>query len=154
MKNEGIVVDFQQVQRKKLRENPTTSIAVRQCLIHTYESITPFGLQSFFIHNKNIVLLQWKKLLNPTLTSLEEVAWALFIQKTGDPTQGGANPKETNPCSWRRFNQCWSEAELILPVNWGDDWADTSTHILTHQSTELPGEPTHVEERERGRKSA
>ena len=94
-------------------------------------------------------VLQQKWLLNPTLTSLEEATWALFIQKIGDPAQGGANSKETNHCSWRRVNQCWSEAKLSLPINLGADWADTSTHRLTHQSTELPGEPTRVEERER-----
>ena len=62
---------------------------------------------------------------------------------------GGTNPKETDHCSWGRVHQCLSEAELSLLVNRGADWADTSTHKPTHQSTEHPGESTRVEERER-----
>ena len=45
------------VQMQKLRGKPATSIAARQCLFHTHESITPFSLQSFFI--PTMKRLQW-----------------------------------------------------------------------------------------------
>ena len=81
----------------KLREKLETSIAVRQWLIHTHERITPFGLQSFFIPTTKILQQYYNSNpFNPTLTSLEEAACALFIQKIGDPAPGSTNPKETN----------------------------------------------------------
>ena len=43
------IIQAKKVQMQKLREKPATSIATRQCLFHTHESITPFSLQSFFI---------------------------------------------------------------------------------------------------------
>ena len=78
------------VQMHKLREKPAISIAVRQCLIHTYESITPFGLQSLFLSTiKRLQQYYNSKPFNPTLTSLEEVAALGYIQKLGDLAQGG-----------------------------------------------------------------
>ena len=80
---------------QKLREKPTASIAARQCLFHTHERITPFGLQSFFIPTIKI-LQQYYNInpFNPLLTSLEEEMATLFIAKTGNLAQGGAIPKE------------------------------------------------------------
>ena len=76
----------ERVQMQKLREKPATSVAVRQCLIHTHESITPFGLGSFFIPTiKRLQQYYNRKPFNPTLTSLEEAAVLGYIQKLGDP---------------------------------------------------------------------
>ena len=70
------------VQMHKLREKLATSIAARQCLIHTHEIITPFGLQSLFISTiKRLQQYYNSKPFNPTLTSLEEEMAALFIAK-------------------------------------------------------------------------
>ena len=72
-----------------------TSIVARQCLIHTHESITPFGLQIFFIPTIKILLQYYNSNpFNPTLTSLEEEMVALFIAKIGNLAQGGTIPKE------------------------------------------------------------
>ena len=88
------------VQMQKLRENPTTPIVVRQCLIHTHDIITPFSLQIFFIPTiKRLQQYYNSKPFNPTLTSLEEATCALFIQKIGDPAQGGTNPKDIDKIS-------------------------------------------------------
>ena len=79
------------VQMQKLREKPTTSIVVRQCLIHTYESITPFGLQSFFISTiKRLQQYYNSKPFNPTLTILEEEAYTLIYTKNRRSSPGGA----------------------------------------------------------------
>ena len=43
------------VQMQKLRGKPTTSIAARQCLFHTHETIKPFTLQRFFIPTMKIL---------------------------------------------------------------------------------------------------
>ena len=56
---------------------------------------------------------------------------------------------ESSEINWWRVHQCITEDVLILLVNRGLDWADTSTHTLPPQSTEHPGESTRVEERER-----
>ena len=78
------------VQMHKLREKPQTSIAVRQCLIHTHESITPFGLQSFFISAIKILQQYYNSNpFNPTLTSLEEEAYAWIYTKTRRSNPGG-----------------------------------------------------------------
>ena len=78
------------VQMQKLREKPATSMAVRQCLIHTYESITPFGLQNFIISTiKRLQQYYNSKPFNPNLTLLEEAAVLGYIQKPEDPTQWG-----------------------------------------------------------------
>ena len=78
------------VQMQKLREKLATSIAVRQCLIHTHESITPFGLQSFFIPTIKILQQYYnRKPFNPTLTSLEEEAYAWIYTKTRRSILGG-----------------------------------------------------------------
>ena len=123
--------------------------------IHTNTCTTRYILQRFFIHNKNISVLEWQQLLNPTLTILEEVAWALFIQKIGDSAQGGCKSQGDRPLQLKESPLMsiwsWTGLPLSLLANRGVDWADTSTHRLTHQSTELPGEPTRVEERERER---
>ena len=82
------------VQMQNLREKLATSIAVRQWLIHTYESITPFGLGSFFIRTIKILQQYYNiKPFNPALTSLEEAVVLGYIQKLGDPAQRGANPR-------------------------------------------------------------
>ena len=77
------------VQMQKLREKSATSIAIRQCLIHTYESITPFGLQSFFISTIKILKQYYNsKPVNPTLTSLEEGASARIYTKNRTSSPG------------------------------------------------------------------
>ena len=74
------------VQMQKLREKLATSIAVRQYLIHTYDRITPFSLQSFYISTiKRLQQYYNSKPFNPTLTSLEEAVVLGYIQKLGDP---------------------------------------------------------------------
>ena len=79
------------VQMQKLREKPATSIAVRQCLIHTHESITPFGLQRFFIPTIKILQQYYNRNpFNPTLTILEEEAYALIYTKNRRSIPGGA----------------------------------------------------------------
>ena len=79
------------VQMQKLRENPATSIAVRQCLIHTYESITPFGLQRFFISTIEILQQYYNgKPFSPALTSLEEGASARIYTNYRPSSLGGA----------------------------------------------------------------
>ena len=79
------------VQMQKLREKPVTSIAVRQCLIHTHERITPFGLQSFFIPTiKRLQQYYNSKPFNLTLTSLEEGASSWIYTKTRRSSLGGA----------------------------------------------------------------
>ena len=78
------------VQMQKLREKSATSIAIRQCLIHTHESITPFGLQRFFIPTiKRLQQYYNSKPFNPTLTSLEEEAYALIYNKNRRSILGG-----------------------------------------------------------------
>ena len=63
------------VQMQKLREKSATSIAIRQCLIHTYERITPFSLQIFFISTIEILQQYYNgKPFSLALTSLEEGA--------------------------------------------------------------------------------
>ena len=134
------------------RKNPATSIAARQCLIHTHERITPFGLQSFFIPTiRRLQQYYNSKPLNPTLTSLEEEAYAWIYTQTRRSSQGGTNPKETDQINWWRVNQCGSEDELSLLVNRGPDLGDTSTHTLTHQPKTHPDEPKCVEERGRAK---
>ena len=79
------------VQMQKLREKPATSITVRKCLIHTYKSITPFGLQRLFISTiKRSQQYYNSKPFNPTLTSLEEEAYAWIYTKTRRSSLGGA----------------------------------------------------------------
>ena len=88
---------------QKLREKPTTSIAARQCLFHTHESITPFSLQSFFIPTiKRLQQYYNSQRFNPTLTSLEEEMVALFIAKIGNLAQGGRNSQGERDwiCMW------------------------------------------------------
>ena len=88
------------VQMQKLREKSATSIAVRQCLIHTYERITLFGLQSFCISTIERLQQYYNgKPFSPTLTSLEEAVVLGYLQKIGHPTQGGTILKETDQIS-------------------------------------------------------
>ena len=136
---------------QKLREKPTTSIVVRQFLIHRYESITPFGLQSFFISTIEILQQYYNgKPFSLALTSLEEGASSRIYTKHRPSSPGGAQfLMESSEINWGRVHQCITEALLSLLVNRGLDLADTSTHTPTHRPTEHPGESTRVEERER-----
>ena len=79
----------------KLREMSSTSIAIRQCLFHTHERITPFGLQSLFISTIKRLQKYYNSMpFNLTLTSLEEGVVLGYIQKLGDPAQGGTNQSQ------------------------------------------------------------
>ena len=136
---------------QKLREKPATSIVVRQCLIHTYERITPFGLQRFF--NSTIKRLQQYyngNPFSPALTSLEEGASSRIYTICRPSSPGGVQfLMESSEINWWRVHQCRNEAELSLLVNRGPDLADTSTHTLTHRPKTHLDEPKCVEERGR-----
>ena len=78
------------VQMQKMREKMEKSIVVRDCLIHTHESITLFGLQRFFITTIKILQQYYNsKPFNPTLTSLEDEAYALIYTKNRRSSPGG-----------------------------------------------------------------
>ena len=100
--------------------------------IHTNTCNTQCSLQIFFIHNKNIAVLQWKHLLNPTLTSLEEAACALFIQKIGDPAQGGRKSQGDRPLQLKESQSMliWSRTK---PTCQSGGWL--SWHINPHTDT-------------------
>ena len=56
------------------------------------------SLQSFSLFQQMMINTNYNsKPFNPALTSLEEAAWALFIQKTGDLAQGGHKPQGDKP---------------------------------------------------------
>ena len=83
--------------------------------IHTITCTTRYSLQSFFIHNENIAVLQWQQLFNPTLTSLEEESCALFIAKTETLAQRGRNSQGERDCNCMK-----SQAELDLSLTESD----------------------------------
>ena len=119
--------------------------------IHTWKVLHNWASKDSLYFNK------WKsvhsyngKPFSPALTSLEEGASRrIYIIYRPSSPRGAQFLMESSEIKWRRVHQCINEVVLSLLVNWGLDWADTSTHKLTHQSTEHPGESTHVEERER-----
>ena len=83
----------------------------------------------------------------PALTSLEEGASARIYTNYRPSSPGGVQfLMESNEINCWRVHQCKTKAELSLLVNRGLDWAGTSTHTPTHQSTEHLGESTRVEE--------
>ena len=94
--------------------------------MHTYESITPFGLQSFFISTIKILQQYYnRKPFNPTLTSLEEEMAALFIAKTGNLAQGGHNSQGE-----RDWSCMWSESELDPSLSKFDLVGDQNLKVL------------------------
>ena len=130
---------------QKLREKPATSIAVRKCLIHTHESITPFGLQIFFIPTIKILQQYYNsKPFNPTLTSLEDEAYAWIYTQTRRSSPGGHKSQGDRSLQLKESRSMliwsWTELPLSLLVNWGADWADTSIHRASIRAHTCAGE--------------
>ena len=68
-------------------------------IIHAYNGITPSCLQSFSLfqmNNNNSTIVAAPQ---SQFSSLEEATMLGYIQKLGDPSQGGTNPKEIDHCS-------------------------------------------------------
>ena len=124
--------------------------------IHTNTCTTQYSLQSFFIHNENIAVLQWQQLFNPTLTSLERRRLCFIYNKNWKPSPRGCNSQGERDCSCR-----WSQSELDLSLSESDlsltecnyqleSWSDWHLNLLTATSTKThPDGPTCVEERKR-----
>ena len=136
------------VQMQKLREKLATSMAVRQCLIHTYESITPFGLQRFFIPTiKKLQQYYNSKPFNPTLTSLEEEAYALIYIKNRRSSPGGHKSQGDRPLQLRESQSMliWSRTEPTCQ-SWGwlswhiNPQTDTSIHRASKRAHTCGGE--------------
>ena len=135
---------------QKLERNCSYHISSITLRIHTNTCTTWYSLQRFFIHKWWSMHNYNSKPFNPALTILEEGASGRIYTKYRPSTSGGVKfLMESDEISWGRVHQCRTEAKLSLLVNRGADWANTWTHKLTHQSTELPGEPTCVEQRGR-----
>ena len=142
---------------QKLREKPATSIVIRQCLIHTHEIITPFGLQSFFISTiKRLQQYYNINPFNPTLTSLEEEAYAWIYTKTRRSILGGHKSQRDRPNQLMesQLMQIWSWTEPDLSLSecncQSKSLSDWHLSLLTKASTKThPDEPKHVEERGR-----
>ena len=137
------------VQMQKLRKEPATSIAVRQCLIHTHESLTPFGLQSFFIPTiKRLQQYYNSKPVNPTLTSLEEGASSRIYTKHRPSSPGGRKSQGDKPNMLMKSpsmpDLCLTEPDLSLTECncQSKNWSDWHLNLLTEASTKThPDEP-------------
>ena len=91
-------------------------------------------------------VLQWKQLLNPTLTSLEEVIWALFIQKIGDPSQGAQIPRrQTTAAEGESINADlklkWASTE---PTCQSGGWFSWHTNPQTNTSIHKASRRAHT----------
>ena len=110
----------------------------------------------FFISNEELQSYNSSSTSIPVLTSLEEAVVLGYIQKPGDPAQGGRESQgdKTNMLmkSPSMLDLCLTEPDLSLTECncQSKSWSDWHLNLLTETSTKThPDEPKRVEERGR-----
>ena len=121
-------------------------------IIHTYNGTTPSCLQSFSLFQMN----NSSSTSIPVLTSLEEADVLGYIQRRGDPTQGGRKSQGDKPNMLMESpsipDLCLTELDLSLTeCNYqSESWSVWHLNLQTEASTKTqPERPTCVEKRGR-----
>jgi len=126
-------------------------------MIHTWKVLQNWAFKASLYFNKWWSIHNYNsKPFNPALTSLEEGASLGYIQKLGDPAQGGRKSQGDTSNQLKESpsmpDLCLAEPDLSLTECncQSGGWSDWHLNLLTEASTKThPDEPKRVEERGR-----
>ena len=128
-------------------------------IIHTWKVLHNWASKSSLYFNKWWSIHNYNgKPFSPSLTSLEEGVVPGYIQKPGDPAQGGCKSQGDRPNMLMESpsmpDLCLTEPDLSLTECncQSESWSDWHLNLLTEASTKThPDEPKRVEERGRAK---